>query len=186
MVGSGICAWAAATSMALTSSDPLPHHARRRPTVAICGSGAEDSLLNQQAEEVGRLLAAAAVDLVCGGLGGVMAAACRGAFLAGGLTIGILPGNDSSTANPFVQIAVPTGMGHARNVIIVQTADVVIAVGGEYGTLSEIALARKAGRPVIGLGTWSLGSDPDGNAHVQPAATPATAVELALAYLRPR
>lgn len=124
--------------------------------------------------------------LVCGGLGGVMEAACRGAAAAGGLTVGLLPGSDRAAANPDVALAIPTGMGHARNVLIVQTADVVIAIGGEYGTLSEIALARKCGRRVIGLTTWDLGNDQNGQPHVVPAATPAEAVALALAALDER
>lgn len=153
---------------------------RRQPVVAVCGSGAEHAQLNALAEEVGRRIAECGALLVCGGLGGVMAAACRGAIAAGGLTLGILPGPARAAANPYVQIAIPTGMGHARNVIIVQTADVVIAVGGEYGTLSEIALARKAGRPVVGLQSWALGGDQEGKPHVIPADTPEEAVRLAL------
>jgi hypothetical protein len=132
------------------------------------------------AEEVGRHIAGAGALLVCGGLGGVMAAACQGATQAGGVTLGLLPGSERSAANPFVQIAIPTGMGHARNVLIVQTADVVIAVHGAYGTLSEIALARACGRRVIGLQTWSLGDDAVGQPHVIPANTPTEAVTIAL------
>jgi hypothetical protein len=96
------------------------------------------------------------------------------------VTLGLLPGSERSAANPFVQIAIPTGMGHARNVLIVQTADVVIAVHGAYGTLSEIALARACGRRVIGLQTWSLGDDAVGQPHVIPANTPTEAVTIAL------
>lgn len=157
---------------------------QRPPVIAVCGAGGGCDHQNQMAalaEEVGRRIAEAGALLVCGGLGGVMEAACRGAANAGGSTLGILPGADRSAANPFVRIAVPTGMGHARNVLIVQTADVVIAVGGEYGTLSEIALARKVGRSVVGLHTWDLGSSPTtGHPHVLPAATPSEAVALAL------
>lgn len=147
--------------------------------IAVCGSGAEDAQLNGLAEEVGRLLAAHGATLVCGGRGGVMAAACRGALAAGGVTVGILPGDDPAAANPYVQIAVATGMGHARNAIIVQSASAVIAVGGAYGTLSEIALARACGRPVVGLRTWGL--DEAGRPETLRAAdTPAEAVDLAL------
>jgi hypothetical protein len=85
-----------------------------------------------------------------------MEAACRGAKEAGGLTVGILPGSDRSQANPFVDVVLPTGLGEARNALVVGAADVVIAVGGGYGTLSEIALALKAGKRVIGLGTWEI------------------------------
>lgn len=94
--------------------------------------------------------------VVCGGLGGAMEAACRGAKQADGLTVGILPGSDRSAANPFVDVALPTGLGEARNALVVGAADVVIAVGRGYGTLSEIALALRAGKRVIGLDTWEV------------------------------
>lgn len=106
------------------------------------------------AEEVGRRLARAGAALICGGLGGVMEAACRGARAAGGRTIGILPGSERTEANPFVDVAVVTGMGQARNVLIVLSADALIAIGGGFGTLSEIALALRHGKPVVGLRTW--------------------------------
>ena len=152
----------------------------RQPVIAVCGAGVCNAATAALAEEVGRHVAGAGALLVCGGLGGVMEAACRGATQAGGLTLGLLPGSERSAANPFVQIAIPTGMGHARNVLIVQTADVVIAVHGAYGTLSEIALARACGRRVIGLQTWSLGDDAAGQPHVIPTNTPAMAVTIAL------
>ena len=94
--------------------------------------------------------------LVCGGLGGVMEAACRGARSEGGTTVGILPGLDRAAANPHVSVAVATGLGEARNALVVRAADALIAVGGAYGTLSEIALALKGGKPVIGLRTWEI------------------------------
>jgi uncharacterized protein (TIGR00725 family) len=103
---------------------------------------------------VGRLVAERGAVLVSGGLGGAMEAACRGAKQAGGTTVGILPGSDRRDANPFVDIVVPTGLGQARNALVVLAADVLIAVGGGYGTLSEVALALRDGKPVIGLGTW--------------------------------
>lgn len=159
-------------------------HGTRRPVIAVCGAGAGDPQTAALAEEVGREIGAAGALLVCGGLGGVMEAACQGARAAGGLTVGLLPGSDPQAANPAVAIAIPTGMGHARNVIIVQTADVVIAVGGAYGTLSEIALARKCGRTVIGLHTWELGTDANNTPHIIPARSPAEAVALALDVLR--
>lgn len=152
----------------------------RQPVIAVCGAGVCDAATAALAEEVGRHIAGAGALLVCGGLGGVMVAACQGATQAGGVTLGLLPGSERSAANPFVQIAIPTGMGHARNVLIVQTADVVIAVHGAYGTLSEIALARACGRRVIGLQTWSLGDDAVGQPHVIPANTPTEAVTIAL------
>jgi uncharacterized protein (TIGR00725 family) len=112
--------------------------------------------------------------LVCGGLGGVMEAACRGAKGAGGTTVGILPGTDRSEANEFVDVAIPTGLGEARNALVVRTAHALIAVGGGYGTLSEIALALKAGKRVVGLGSWDI----DGVERVD---TPEAAVEAVLA-----
>jgi uncharacterized protein (TIGR00725 family) len=105
---------------------------------------------------VGRLAAERGAVVVCGGLGGAMEAACRGAKQAGGTTLGILPGADRSAANPYVDFALPTGLGEARNALVVRAADVVIAVGGGYGTLSEIALALKAGKRVIGLDSWAI------------------------------
>jgi uncharacterized protein (TIGR00725 family) len=114
--------------------------------------------------------------VVCGGLGGVMEAACRGAKGAGGTTIGILPGVDRSAANPFVDVAIPTGLGEARNALVVRAADALIAVGGGYGTLSEIAFALKAGKRVAGIGTWEI----DG---VERADSPEAAVEAVLRHL---
>jgi uncharacterized protein (TIGR00725 family) len=111
---------------------------------------------------------------VCGGLGGVMEAACRGAKDAGGTTVGILPGTDREAANRFVDIAIPTGLGEARNALVVRAADALIAVGGGYGTLSEIALALKAGKRVVGLGSWEIEG-------VEPADGPEAAVEAVLA-----
>lgn len=128
------------------------------------------------AEQVGRELAARGAVLVCGGLGGVMEAACRGAKDAEGTTIGILPGSDRSAANRFVDVAIATGLGEARNALVVRAADAVIAIGGGYGTLSEIALALKAGKHVVGLGTWEI----DG---VEPAGSPDAAVEAVLRNL---
>ena len=160
----------------------MPAPAKRQPIIAVCGAGRCDERLAQTAEAVGRGIAAAGATLVCGGLGGVMAAACRGARASGGVTVGILPGGDVGDANPDVLIPIATGLGEARNLIIVRTADVVIAVGGEYGTLSEIALARKIGRVVVGLGTWALGRDAAGHPHVLEVATAEEAVAAALAH----
>jgi|SRR6185437_5725281 len=133
------------------------------------------------AEEVGRRLAEAGAVVVCGGLAGVMAAACRGAATAGGVTVGLLPGEDRAAANPWVAIPVPTGLGELRNGLVVRASDAVVAVGGSYGTLSEVALALKAGKTVAGLGTWSL-VRPDGGADqgVVPVGSPAEAVEVVL------
>src|SRR3954449_74793 len=127
-----------------------------RPYVAVVGGGEAGTDALVAAEEVGRHLARRGAVVVCGGLGGVMEAACRGAKQEGGTTVGILPGGDREAANEFVDIALPTGLGEARNALVVRAADVLIAVGGAYGTLSEIALALKGGKRVIGLGTWEI------------------------------
>lgn len=134
------------------------------------GAGEGDS---PAAEAVGRELAARGAVVVCGGLGGVMEAACRGAKGGRGRTVGILPGTDRAAANAFVDVAIPTGLGEARNALVVRAADALIAVGGGYGTLSEIALALKAGKPVVGLDSWGI----DG---VVAAADPAGAVAAVL------
>ena len=127
------------------------------PYVAVVGAGGDAAAeLLALAEAVGTELARRGAVVVTGGLGGVMEAACRGARAAGGTTLGILPGPDRIAANPFVDVAVATGMGELRNGLVVRCADAVVAVGGEYGTLSEIALALKAGKPVVGLATWQI------------------------------
>ena len=144
-----------------------------RPHVAVVGAGRATAEQERLAEEVGRELAQAGALVVCGGLGGVMEAACRGAKDGGGPTLGILPGLDRSQANPFVDMAVPTGLGEARNALVVRAADALVAVGGEYGTLSEIALALKTGKRVVALGSWEI----DG---VVAAASPAEAARVAL------
>lgn len=110
----------------------------------------------EAAEEVGRRLARGGAIVVCGGLGGVMEAACRGVKEAGGTTIGLLPGHDRREANPWVDIAVATGLGEGRNVLIVRAADALVAIGGGYGTLSEIALGLRAGKQVVGVGSWEI------------------------------
>jgi uncharacterized protein (TIGR00725 family) len=124
--------------------------------VAVVGPGDAAERHAAAAEEVGRLIAGRGATLVCGGLGGVMEAACRGARAGGGTTLGILPGGDRADANPHVDVALPTGLGEARNALVVRAADSVVAIGGRYGTLSEIALALRAGKPVIGLDTWDV------------------------------
>jgi uncharacterized protein (TIGR00725 family) len=130
----------------------------------------------QCAEETGRLIARQGCALICGGMGGVMEAAAKGAKEAGGMTIGILPQGDRHSANRYIDIPIATGFGEARNAIIVRTADLLIAVDGEYGTLTEIAFALKMGKPVIGLNTWDI-------AGITRAATPAEAVAKALDML---
>ena len=127
--------------------------------VAVCGPADANEREAAWAEEIGRRLAEAGAVLVCGGLGGVMDAAARGCAAGGGTSIGLLPGDSREGASPHLSAAVPTGVGEARNALVVRAADAVIAVAGEYGTLSEIALALKMDKPVIGLGTWSIGRE---------------------------
>lgn len=164
---------------------PLPFECRRQ--VAVIGSsGVElDSELGRAAEEVGRLLAEAGVTLVCGGLTGVMEAACRGASGAGGEAIGIVPGYEIGEANEFCTHVVATGIGHARNLAVVSSGGAVIAIGGEWGTLSEIGFARAIGRHVIVLRSWTLSGqesmvDAPGVTLTESASE---AVDLALAAL---
>jgi uncharacterized protein (TIGR00725 family) len=152
--------------------------------VVVVGPGAPTADEAARAEEVGRLLGEAGAVVVCGGRGGAMEAVCRGARSAGGLTLGILPGRDRREANPYVEVAVPTGMGEMRNALVVRAADVVIAVGGAYGTLSEIALALRGGTPVVGLGTWELSRGGRPDESIIRAASPREAVETALDLAR--
>lgn len=154
---------------------------RPGPTIAVIGPGrdASDAEL-AQAEEAGASIAAAGATLVCGGLGGVMEAACRGARSRGGLTVGLLPGTDREDANGWVVLALPTGLGEARNALIVRAADAVVAIGGGWGTLSEIAFALRAGVPVLGVGTWELARGGEPVAGVRAVDDAATAVSEAL------
>ena len=153
--------------------------------IAVVGGGGDLPRPQQAAAEaVGRAVAQSGAVLVCGGLGGAMEAACRGARAEGGLTVGILPGGARTDANPYVDIAVPTGLGEARNALVVRAADAVVAVAGEYGTLSEIALALQAGIPVVGLDTWELGRAGEPDRTVVRAADPAAAVALAIDLAR--
>jgi uncharacterized protein (TIGR00725 family) len=143
------------------------------PYVAVVGPGEASAPELEAAEAVGRVLAGAGAIVITGGLGGVMEAACRGARGAGGLTVGILPGAERGAANGAVAVAIPTGLGELRNGLVVRAADAVIAVGGAYGTLSEVALALKTGVPVVGLNTWPI----DG---IERAGVPAQAAARAL------
>jgi uncharacterized protein (TIGR00725 family) len=124
--------------------------------VAVVGPGDASPAELESAELIGRGIAQRGDVLVCGGLGGVMAAACRGAAHAGGTTVGLLPGTDRASGNEWLTVAIPTGLGELRNGLVVRAADTVIAIGGAYGTLSEVALALKTGVPVIGLHTWAI------------------------------
>ena len=147
------------------------------PYVAVVGSGTATGELYERARTVGRVVAEWDGIVVCGGLGGVMEAAARGATEGGGTAIGILPDEDRDRANGYLSFSVATGMGQARNLAVVCSGDVVIAVGGEYGTLSEVGLALKVGRPVVSLGSWDVGD------HVTVAATPREAVRAAFGLL---
>ncbi len=128
----------------------------RAPLVAVCGPGRATAEEERLAEAVGRGLAEAGAVVLCGGLGGVMAAAARGVRAAGGLCVGLLPGDDPEEAAPEVGLALPTGLGELRNGLLVRASAAVVAIGGAHGTLSEIALALRIGRPVVGLRTWEL------------------------------
>ena len=146
----------------------------RPPTIAVIGAGDAPADVVALAEEVGRVIAVRGAWLVCGGLGGVMAGAARGARAHGGRTIGVLPGTDRRAANEWIEVAIATGFGEARNVVVVSSADAVVALAGEGGTLSEIGFARKLGRPVVALRAWK---EIDGIEHVEDAEE---AVSLAL------
>ncbi len=151
--------------------------------VAVIGASQPSAQELRLAEEVGRELARRGAVLVCGGLGGVMEAACRGASAGGGLTIGILPGDSCDTANPFVQIPIVTGLGWARNITVVKSARAVIAVGGAYGTLSEISFALQSGIPIVGLNTWSLSRHGKKDESITCVETPVEAVDMALSLI---
>ncbi len=155
----------------------------QRPVI-IAVIGAKNPLKRESviAEEVGRLIAENDCVLICGGLTGVMEAACKGAVSAGGLTIGVLPGGEAAAANPYVIIPVVTNIGYARNVIVVRSAKAVIAIGGGYGTLTEIAYALDAGVPVIGIGTWSLSRRGKPETSIISTRTAKSAVQKALKF----
>ena len=133
--------------------------AERRVYVAVIGASQASREELEQAHAAGRRLAELGAIVVTGGRGGVMEAACRGAKDGGGQTLGILPGLDRSDANAYVDISLPTGLGELRNGLVARAADAVVAVGGAWGTLAEIAFARAAGKPVFGVGSWQLGED---------------------------
>jgi uncharacterized protein (TIGR00725 family) len=152
--------------------------------IGVIGGSDVSPQIAALAEEVGREIAHRGAVLVCGGMGGVMEAACRGAGAAGGLTIGILPGDSSRDANPYVQIPIVTGIGYARNVAVVKTSRAVIAIDGSYGTLTEIGYALQSGIPVIGLGTWSLSIDGRAEKKIITAKNAKEAVEKALSLIK--
>ncbi len=148
--------------------------------IAVIGGSQPSAKETRLAEAVGRELAKQGVIVVCGGLGGVMEATCKGASSEGGVTVGILPGDSRESANPYVQIPIVTGMGYARNVAVVKSAQAVIAIGGSYGTLSEISYALANGIPVIGLKTWSLSKNGKQDNSITIVNSPAEAVSKAL------
>ena len=148
--------------------------------VAVVGGHDSDDATMEAAEEVGRHIARRGAVLVCGGRGGVMEAACRGAKAEGGVTLGVLPGDSRAGANDHLDVAVATGMGEMRNMIVVHSADVVIALSGEFGTLSEIAFALRIDKPVVGLDTWELATPVDGTDPIERVSSAEEAVRRAL------
>ena len=155
-----------------------------RILIGVIGGGEVSPQVAGIAEEVGREIARRGAVLVCGGMGGVMEAACKGATEEGGLTIGILPGDGRYGANPYVQIPIVTGIGYARNAVVVKSSQAIIAVDGSYGTLSEIAFALQSGIPVIGLDTWSIAIGGSSDESIIRAVSPQEAVEKAFSLAR--
>jgi uncharacterized protein (TIGR00725 family) len=156
----------------------------RKLRIGVLGPGTATPITLALAQEVGAEIARRGAILVCGGLGGVMDAAARGAKNTGGLTVGILPGVDSREANESIDIPVVTGMGEARNLLVVRSSNVVIAIAGSFGTLSEIALAMKINVPVVGLGTWELRSPEGDEPPILRASSPQDAVAKAVEAVR--
>jgi hypothetical protein len=154
--------------------------------IAVIGNASCSAEEAELAEAVGEELAQRGATVICGGLGGVMEAVCRGAKSKGGLTVGVLPGEDSSMANPYVDIPIVTGVGYARNMAVVKSAEAVIAIGGNYGTLSEIAYALKREIPVIGLNTWSLSRNGQEDGSIIRVRSAVEAVEKAISLARRR
>ena len=152
--------------------------------IAVIGGGDCSPQEARLAEEVGGEIARHGAILICGGLGGVMEAACKGASSEGGLTVGMLPGDNRRAANPYVQIPIVTGIGYARNVAVVKSAQAVIAIDGSYGTLSEIGHALQSGIPVIGLNTWSLSIAGQVDNSIIPADNPKDAVKKAMELIK--
>lgn len=146
---------------------------RNKKRIGVIGGASPDNKYRQIANEVGKRIGEKGAILVCGGLGGVMEAAARGAKKAGGITIGILPGNSPADANPYIDIPIATGLGYTRNSLVAMNADILIAVDGQFGTLTEIAYGNIYGKKVIGIGTWDIQG-------VMTAETAAEAVDLAL------
>ena len=154
--------------------------------IGVIGGGEVSPQITQLAEEAGREIARQGAALVCGGLGGVMEAACKGACEEGGMTIGILPGESRHAANPYVKIPIVTGIGYARNVAVVKSSQAVIAIDGNYGTLTEIGYALQSGIPVIGLKTWSISIEGKADNKIIIAKNPKEAVEKAMSLIESR
>jgi uncharacterized protein (TIGR00725 family) len=159
--------------------------AQRVQISVIGGSQGEEEIL-RDAEEIGRQIAEAGAVLVCGGRTGVMEAASKGASEAGGTVVAVLPGVSPADANPYVTFAVATGIGEARNLAVVASGEAVIAVGGEWGTLSEIAHARKLGRPVVAIQSWTLRNRSGTDLGIVEVETPEEAVEVAMSAVEHR
>jgi hypothetical protein len=151
---------------------------RNKKVISVCCAGEPSKREADLAREVGHEIASRGAILVCGGLGGSMGAACRGAKEAGGITIGIIPTYEKETANKWVDIIIPTGLGHARNNLVVVAGDGVIGVGGNWGTLSELAIAKKMGKPVVVLEGWEVSMAGDSSECFARASTPKEAVEM--------
>lgn len=152
---------------------------KKKKFIAVIGGGQCSPREAELAEAIGRELAKRGAILICGGLGGVMEAACRGASSEGGITVGILPGDNRQQANPYIRIPIVTNLGYARNVIVVKSAQAVIAIDGSYGTLSEIGHALQFNVPVIGLNTWSLSINGQLDNSIIQAKDPTEAVDKA-------
>jgi uncharacterized protein (TIGR00725 family) len=152
--------------------------------IAVIGGSDISAPTEAVAEETGRQIARQGAVLVCGGLGGVMEAACRGAASEGGLTVGILPGDNRRSANPYVRVPVATGIGYARNAAVVRSAQAAIAIDGSYGTLTEIGYALQGGIPVIGLDTWSVAINGREDKNIIRATSPEDAVKTAISLIK--
>jgi len=155
----------------------------KKKIIAVIGGSKSSAKESKLAEEVGREVAKRGAILICGGLGGIMEAACRGANSEGGLTIGVLPGENSREANEYVQISIITGIGYARNVVVVKSAQAVIAISGSYGTLTEIGYALQNGIPVIGLDTWSISRKGKADRSIILAENAADALSIAFDHI---
>jgi uncharacterized protein (TIGR00725 family) len=151
---------------------------KKKNIIGVIGSASCSSSISDIAYIVGKEIARREAILVCGGLGGVMEGACKGAQEEGGLTIGVLPGDDKESANRYVDIPITTGMGEARNIIIVRSSDAVIAIAGKYGTLSELAFALRFDVPIVGIATWNI------DIPILKAKNPKQAVDMAIQAIR--